>query len=420
MKESHSVVINVLLRGSILFGRFCFIFVAAKFLSLQELGTYSLIAVTIGYAMYFVGLDFYTYSTRLIISQPEAVQAELILNQFRVYVISYTLAIPLLLILFLMDFLPWQWAAYFFALLFTEHFSQEIVRLLVATGKPLKASGILFLRSAGWVYVATVFFINEPLSRTLETVLQLWLLSGLIALACGLYWLKHVPWEKLFKELPRRNWVIDGLKLAMPFLISTLAIRAIFTLDRYAIENLDGVAIVGVYTVYAGLAYAMFSFVDAAVIQFSYPKLVDSINSGKTHTFPSLMGAFAAKILLSIGLCLAGLLLTAKFFLRQLDKPEYLDYLPQFWWVVGAYSLWLLSYIPHYGLYAMNKDKWIFAGHIIPFFVFILSLIVLTIEPGISRVAISLFLAFSVSLVIKTVGFVNPFRTIVQTAQIQT
>ena len=67
MKESHSVVINVLVRGALLFGRFCFIFIAAKFLSLEELGVYSLIAVTIGFAMYFVGLDFYTYSTRLII-----------------------------------------------------------------------------------------------------------------------------------------------------------------------------------------------------------------------------------------------------------------------------------------------------------------------------------------------------------------
>jgi len=420
VKDRLSVLGNVFLRGAILLGRFCFIFVAARFLSLEELGIYSLLAVTIGYAMYFVGLDFYTYSSRLIIGQPASIQAELTLNQFRVYFISYAFAAPILLILFAIDLLAWQWVLYFFALLFTEHFSQEIVRLLVAIEKPVKASAILFIRSAGWVYVTTLFFVFESSSRTLETVLRLWLLSGIVALTCGLYWLNHVPWKSLFSRLPDRTWVAKGLRLALPFLISTLAIRAIFTLDRYAIESIDNMAVVGVYTVYAGLAYAMFSFVDAAVIQFSYPKLVDSINSGDIKSFPSLMTKFAINMVSSIGLCILGLLLGAKFVLTLLEKPEYLQYMQQFWWIVAAYSLWLLSYIPHYALYAMNKDRWIFAGHIIPLFVFVLGLATLDIEPGISRVVISLFIAFLFSLGIKTAGFAGPYKKIVQTAQIRT
>ncbi|MEH6583196.1 MAG: hypothetical protein V7754_14740 [Halioglobus sp.] len=242
MTESFSVLANVLLRGATLFGRFCFIFVAAKYLPLDELGGYSLIAVTVGYALYLVGLDFYTYSTRQVIGSPESIQANLILNQFRVYLLSFALVSPVLITLFIYDFLNWQWAAYFYALLFTEHFSQEIVRLLVALGRPLKASVILFLRGAGWSYLVTILFFLDASPRNLETILQLWLASSALSLLVGLLWLPFVPWTKLFESLPERKWVLKGIKVALPFLASTLALRAIFTLDRYAIETLDGIA----------------------------------------------------------------------------------------------------------------------------------------------------------------------------------
>jgi len=413
MAESVSVLANILLRGATLFGRFCFIFVAAKYLPLDELGSYSLIAVTVGYALYLVGLDFYTYSTRQVIGNPESIQANLILNQFRVYLLSFALASPVLLILFIYDFLHWQWAAYFYALLLTEHFSQEIFRLLVALGRPLRASVILFLRTAGWGYIVSLLFFLDASPRTLETILQLWLVSSVLSLLAGLLWLPFVPWTRLFESLPDRRWVLQGMKVALPFLVSTLAIRAIFTLDRYAIETLDGIATVGVYTVYAGLAYAMFAFVDASVIQFSYPRLVESMNSGSQHTFPRLMTQFAVKILGSIAICAGGLIFTAHFILGSLGKPEYLLYLDDFWWIVAAYSLWLLSYIPHYGLYAMKKDRWIFAGHLLPLFVFIPGVFFLPIESGISRVAITLFFTFLLSLGIKTLGFLPQFRKIV-------
>lgn len=60
-------LLNIGLRITTLATRFTSIFVLAKFVDPALVGYYGLFAASIGFALYFVDLDFYTYATREII-----------------------------------------------------------------------------------------------------------------------------------------------------------------------------------------------------------------------------------------------------------------------------------------------------------------------------------------------------------------
>lgn len=63
---------NILLRALTLSSKFLLVFYLAKFLEPAQLGLYGLFAATIGYALYILGLEFYTFSTREFIKTPSS------------------------------------------------------------------------------------------------------------------------------------------------------------------------------------------------------------------------------------------------------------------------------------------------------------------------------------------------------------
>ena len=61
--------LNVAMHGVTLASRFVLIFFLARFLEPTQLGLYGLLTVTIGYSLYFLGFDFYTFTTREILKR---------------------------------------------------------------------------------------------------------------------------------------------------------------------------------------------------------------------------------------------------------------------------------------------------------------------------------------------------------------
>ncbi|EGN4249425.1 polysaccharide biosynthesis protein, partial [Salmonella enterica] len=59
---------SVVLRGFTLLTKFIFIILLARFLQTSDLGLYGLISAAVGYGIFIVGFEFYTYSTREIIN----------------------------------------------------------------------------------------------------------------------------------------------------------------------------------------------------------------------------------------------------------------------------------------------------------------------------------------------------------------
>lgn len=229
---------------------------------------------------------------------------------------------------------------------------------------------MLFLRSGIWALFVTALMFIEPGSRDLDTVLGAWTLGGVLALCLGAFRLKQLQIGGWHKQVDW-SWILKGLKIAIPFLVATLALRGLFTLDRFWFEALAGLEVLGAYVLFMGLSNALMSFLDAGVFAFSYPSLISAHNQQDTTAFRQGMrklliqtvavsGAFALIALLLIGPLLA-----------WLDKPLYLEQQGLFPWVLLTTLLYVLGMVPHYALYAQGHDRPIIHSHIASLLAFI-------------------------------------------------
>jgi len=361
---------NIALRGMTLASKFLLIFFLARFLEPAELGLYGLLAVTIGYALYLLGLDFYTFTTREILKRERSEWGGLLKDQGALTLILYAIFMPLLLLIFSTGSLPWSMAGWFFALLILEHLNQELMRLLIAISEPLLASLVLFLRSGAWALAVTVLMFVAPETRSLDSVLMAWTIGGLSAFLLAAWrlhlmsvggWHKRVDW----------SWIRQGIRVALPLLVATLALRGLFTLDRYWLEALAGLEVLGAYVLFMGVANAMMSFLDAGVFAFIYPGLISAFQKQSADAFhQGVKRLLIQTVGFSLIFAVMALLLIDPL-LDWLDKPLYREQQGMFPWVLLATFLYALGMIPHYALYAQGQDRSLIQSHIASLIVFV-------------------------------------------------
>lgn len=405
-------LLNLALRGSTLVSKFALVFMLAKFLEPADVGLYGLLAATIGYVLMGLGFDFYTYSTRELINTSQAQWAAMLRDQAVFYVITYGVLMPLCLLVFWYEFLPWHLAVWFFLLLALEHVAQELNRLLVAMSQPLWASIVLFVRSGSWSIVAVVWLWANAQQRNLDLVLACWAVGVCLACVLGLWRLQGIGSASLAQPI-NWAWVRKGIRVALPFVVATLCLRALYTVDRYWLEALGGLEVLAAYVLFVGIANAVLSFLDAAVFTFAYPALVASAGKGDATTFNLQMrklwqhtaGVCAALAVLA--------LLCAGPVVNWLNRPSYGQHFSMLYWAMLAAVLSAISMVPHYGLYARRHDKPIFISHILSVPVFIMATLMLLPVLSSNAVPAGMAVSFLFLLCVKQVAYqrAGPLRT---------
>lgn len=251
--------------------RFLFVFFLAKLLNPSEVGLYGLVTATISYSLYFVGLDFYTYTTRELPSHKKSVWGSLLKNQFSLSLVLYAIVLPVLTLTFLGGTLPWYLAKWFFLLIIFEHICQEFTRFFIAASEQTSASLVLFLRQGTWAIVIVVVMLVDESFRNLNSVFASWLFASGLAILFSFYKIKEMRVGGWFAEFDG-EWIWRGVKVAIPLLIATLAIRGIYTVDRYWVQALSGLEVVGAYVLFMGVVNTLMAFLDAGVFSFAYPE----------------------------------------------------------------------------------------------------------------------------------------------------
>lgn len=369
-------IINIFLRTLTLLVRFLFVFFIARYLDPAQVGYYGIFTATVGYCLYFVGLDFYIYVSREILKNPRDRGGSMIKGQALLCVILYIVMTPFF-ISFLIgsgwnrDLLLW-----FLPILVLEHFNQEVARLLIALSDQIGASITSFVRQGSWAIIVIALMIGNVKSRNLDVVIALWAGSGMAAAVLGVWrvrrlgvagWSRPIDW----------SWVKRGVVVSSAFLIATLALRGIQTVDRYWMEALGGIEMVGAYVLFLGVAGALMVFLDAGVFSFGYPALIkynhDNDYSGaRLKLRQMLVQTVVASLLFAIASWI-----TIPFLLEWVGKSIYEQALGLFPWVLLATVLSAVSMVPHYALYARGADRVIIFSHVtaLPIFVILTWLI---------------------------------------------
>ncbi|WP_457593293.1 oligosaccharide flippase family protein [Hydrogenimonas sp.] len=402
MKFFSSSILNLGLRGLSMLAKFLLIIYIGKYLSVDELGEYGLFVTTITIAIYFLGLDFYTYNTREILSKPQEERFPLIRDQFIFHLIVYVVILPLLLSVFAIGIIETRYIVYFYLILIFEHLSQELYRLYTTLQKPIFANMLLFFRTGIWVYVVIIlWFLSVPNTQNLETVWYGWSIGSFISIIIGVFYIKK---EYGFETLAQKIdwlWIKNGVKVSIPFLIGTLAYKVIEFSDRYMIDYYMTKTDVGIYTFFGSIANTINIFIFTLVIMIYYPKLIEFYQKGRTREFKSIIKKFTYKtILLSIILSV-GIVIFIHPIIDFMDKSLFYQDIAVLWLLIMANVILNISYIPHYILYAIRKDTILRNSMILGALLNVFLNIFLIKLYGVTGAAISTIASFLLILFIK-------------------
>lgn len=402
-------VVNLALRGTTLISKFAMIFCMAIFLAPAQVGLYGLLFSSIIYCIYFVGFDFYTYSTREIAAAPQDLWFTFLRDQSFFTLFAYVCVLPLLLLIFTFGLLPWSIAAWFFILLILEHLSQEINRLLIAMSKQLEASFVLFLRSGLWSVLVVVFMWIFPEYRDLKWVFVFWALGLVSAVGLGVFFLLRIESKRPFRSFSF-EWVWTGVKVSIPLLIASLAIAGLFTFDRFFVKDIVGVEVLAAYVLFAGIANAIMAFIDAGVIVFFYPKVISAARNRHIDELISLITAMAKQVFL-FGLFLSIMaFIFSHILVTYLKASVYAENIYFVYWLVASTFVYVVSLIPHLALYGLGKDRVIIYAQLVSLSIFLLGAFYLKDGFGVDGVLFALLFSCAVMGAIKAIFYFKCLR----------
>lgn len=356
------------IRGATLASKFLLITYLAKYASFDILAQYSLITITVSYLLYFLGFDFYTFSSREILKETFRKSSQMLTNQFYFYSVMYVLSIPLIAVLPSYDIVDTKIIVLFYFVLITEHISQEFMRILVINENAFKANIQLFIRTALWIYIYIIYsFIIKDIR--IDILLIMWLSANIIALFFSIREMKYVDWKRENTWSVDYLWIYKGIKIAIPLLLATLMLRGVYFSDRYFLKFLSSTDDLAVYSFFSNMANALIAFIDAAVIMYFYPQLINAYNKKDKNMYVEKLRLFKRKIIIvgcGVG---AGLSLMIPSLCVFLNRMEFLDRILIFYILLLSSFVYCYGLIYHYELYARDKDSIIFLCTLVSFII---------------------------------------------------
>ncbi len=291
---------NLLLRGFTTLSRFLLVLYISSFFSLSELGVYGIFFTSITILVLILGLDFYLFNAREILSVHQSKRAVFIYNQFFLHILTYIFVLPLVVIIFYMNILPFSYMIWFYAILVSEHISQELYRLYTTLSKPLFANFLLFIRTAAWIYILLFIwaFDHNKIYHHLLIVWQMWFLGSLISVLLGVFQLhkilelKNISWDQI--NFP---WVKQGIKMSLIFFLSTIMMKIIEFSDRYMIQFWLSDEDVGIYTFYANFVNVAQTIVFTLVVMVYVPNLIEYANKNLIDRYKVNKTIFNTKLI---------------------------------------------------------------------------------------------------------------------------
>lgn len=403
-------LVNIGLRGTTLCTRFLFVFFLARYVTPASVGYYGLFTATVGYALYLVGLDFYTYNTRELLRVPREQHGRMIRDQAVLAAGLYALFLPLAWVLLSQAGWPTGLSYWFIPILLLEHVNQEISRVLVVLSDQIGASVLLFIRQGSWALAIVAIMTWDDTTHNLQPVMAAWAVAGAGAAALGIYklacagmggWRSPIDW----------SWIRRGVVISVSFLSATLALRALQIVDRYWLKALVDIDAVGAYVLFTGIASTLLVFLDAGVFTFSYPELIRLHQQGQRDAMQrQLRTMLLHTLLVAVGFSIVSWFVLP-YLLTWIHNPVYTHYLWLYPWVLSATVVNAVGMVPHYGLYARGVDRPIIRSHIAALIVFPLTVWGLSRIQPVLAVPLGLNVAFLTILLWKASAYFKAFRS---------
>lgn len=411
MRNILTPTINIFIQGLTQALKFILMFFLARYLKFWDFAQYTLLTTAIAYSLYLIGLDFYTYSSRELALFSNNRKGHILKSKAYFFAIVYLIAAPAIVIsLYYFSWSP-TLIAWFLAILLFEFINQEISRTLIALSHQVNASFLNLIRQAIWVPILIVLISSNEQYRNVEYIYTFILCANIIATLFGIFVLNSLNF-KGWSLSTDWVWIKSGISKSITLLIATLSLRLVFLVDRFYIDLLFGANYVARYALLFGIANTIIVFLEAGALSFAYPKLIFyAVQKDHQNSIRLLLKTLTVTL---VCIVFFGALSTTllPFITKWIGNPNYYGIEEIYPLFISSFSIYSLSLIAHYGLYALKKDTSILMSQILATTVFISSLTILrNLEPELI-VPISLNISFSVLLISKTISLFNAYRLI--------
>ena len=396
-----SIFFSILLKILTLILKFFLVIFLAKYLQPKDIGLYGLILASTAFGVYFIGFDFYTFSSREISTKKINLIGKYLKSQLFFSFFLFLISIPIFISLFFYFKIDIKYFYYFFFILYFEYLTLEISRVLIIKQKNIFANLLLFIKNGFWSLIVIILFIFFEKLRFLEIVFFLWLLGLILSTFFGFNCLNKIGIKNYNFKIDK-HWIYKGIKVSFLFFISTLAIKFIFLVDKYLIQIFFNEEILAAYVLFFSFATTLVTIIETGIFQFSYPKLIKFNLKKENKLFDNEYKSLVKKVILSTFLCLIFAIIFFNQILIFLDKNIYLNHKYIFYFLLSIFTINILSIIPHYYLYAKKYDIEIMKVHIFSILIFILSLIIFYSLHKNYFVYLSLISTFGFILIKKT------------------
>lgn len=355
--ERVSRILVLFFRLSSLSAKFFLMFFAAKILSVSDFASYIILVAIVSYSSYLIGLDYYSYSNRIIVGSNQGEMELQVKNQFSLYIFMYLLLFTLLLINNEMSYYN---VGVGFALLFVimvlEHILLELSRILNIKKEFLSSAFLLFSRSVPWVVAFLLYSLYKE-QASIDSLAAFWAVGLAISFGLSIVFIKRILCLKSVILNPvNKQVILTGLKVSFVLFLGTLSLRGFFSLDKIILDTFASAKYIAIYGFSWGLANGVLALVDSGFIVFKYPLIIESV---KERQFLKTLN-ISKELLFSITSIFAIYITLVTFFADNIlyfifdFKTSNINSSIVMGGVAVAAMAYSLSLIPHYIIYSFG------------------------------------------------------------------
>tara|TARA_B110000114_G_scaffold185496_1_gene232824 strand:+ start:1534 stop:2763 length:1230 start_codon:yes stop_codon:yes gene_type:complete len=394
-----SKLLAIFFRFSGISGKFLVVFLITKKISLEFQGEYTLINTNIALLIIFLGLDFYTYTNRVIVKQVDKL-VFVLKNSLVFYGIMYLFFIPVLMYMTHSGLVPKNLAVLFFFLTITEHLSQELFRIYIAIEKVTLANILFFLRTGTWSWAISIYLIFiENSNVTLFNILMIWLVFSFVSVIIGLFFIPNI--KSFSKEKVDKKIIYEGTKVALLMFVSTIFLKMIEYSDRYFINYFLGKKELGIYAFYYQISNIINVVIFTLYISYAYPKILKIVYKSDLISLKKEKKKLTNNTLIIILIALFLSFTILPYILDIVGKSELTKNIGIVYILIFASLFFNLSFSSHFILVAEEKEKLILKATIVACFINLLLNLILLPILGVYGSAVALLISSFVLFIIK-------------------
>lgn len=251
----------------------------AKYIGLDALGVYGLIAAAGIVAPAVLGLGVMPSISRAAVKQPVGDTKNELMRYFIYLSVLYSF-ITLGLAIYCGIKGEWLLAGLILLVIFLEHVNGECYQLMINLSRPVLADSLHFIRSASWLLIYMLLASVMFSLRNMEALLIAWIIgAGISALVYAAVFIRmssSAPMQNSFW-----NWLGSRSKQAGGLYLNGIATTGSSYSDRYIIGAFLNLELTGVYLFFWQIQSALSNLIYTGVIQVARPRLIRNFDQEK-------------------------------------------------------------------------------------------------------------------------------------------